>query len=193
MKPTLLILYLMLLVSSDSRSQETHVINWHPGVKPDIEVNVGDTVKWYVSQKAIVDVKSDVRLPDFGSVILDNVGDSYAYVFNKPGNVNFYSSTYPKSMRGNINVRQDQSDQQEDFSFKIYPNPVKDRIFFDDKNRSKKLDVTIYDVLGKVVKKDNLNGLTIRNGMDVSNLKRGVYLVQIDNGANSFTQKLVKN
>ena len=78
-------------------------------------------------------------------------------------------------------------------SFKVYPNPVKDRIYFQNRSNTSRIDVTFYDILGKVVKREALGANSIRNGMDVSNLKRGVYLVQIDNGSNSFTQKLIKN
>ncbi len=193
MKPTLILFYLMCFTCGLTWSQETHIINWHPGVETDLKITVGDTVKWYVSQEGIVDVSSDMDLSDFGSPKLEGAGSSYKFVFNKPGKLNFYSSTHPKSMRGSIEVREQEFAQEDNFSFKIYPNPVKDRIFFEGENRSRNLDVIIYDVLGKVVTKDKMTTLTIRNGLDVSNLKRGVYLVQIDNGSNSFTQKLVKN
>ena len=189
MKPTLSLL-LLLFMGTISWAQETYIINWHPGVDAQLNIKVGDTVKWYVSEAAIVDINSDLALPDFGSKHLIGQGSLYAYTFKKPGKVDFYSSTFPKSMRGSINVQNSQ--KPDDTSFKIYPNPVKDRIYLDGA-QSKNLEITVYDVLGKVVKKDKLSAFTVKNGIDVSALKRGVYLVQIDNGSTSLTQKLIKN
>ncbi|MAZ26093.1 MAG: hypothetical protein CL868_03315 [Cytophagaceae bacterium] len=82
---------------------------------------------------------------------------------------------------------------QQETVVKIYPNPVKDRIYFQTKGENRNFAVSIHDVLGKLVKKENLTTSSIRNGMDVSNLRRGVYLVQIDDGKSSHTQKMIKN
>lgn len=123
--------------------------------------------------------------------ILKN-GEFYRkYVFNDPAQEKIRPTSNLSQQYQNIAPKKAQ--QEDTSTYKIYPNPVKDRIFFDDDKKSKNLDVIIYDVLGKVVKKDRLTALTIRNGIEVSDLKRGVYLVQIDSGGNSFTQKLIKN
>lgn len=85
------------------------------------------------------------------------------------------------------------TDPQELVDFKIYPNPVKDRIYFESDRVKNDFIITFYDVLGKLVLKERINVLSMRQGMDVSNLKRGVYLVKVEDGQNTVTQKLIKN
>tara|TARA_R110002020_G_scaffold333885_3_gene549285 strand:+ start:1255 stop:1836 length:582 start_codon:yes stop_codon:yes gene_type:complete len=193
MKFTLLsILFLFLTLSW---AQSTHVINIEDATNSDLVVRVGDTVRWVSNSAAINSVLStDKKFPkDFGSQNIADNSAVYEYVFKAPAVINYQSNSGSLSKSGTIKVSERLSSEQDKFSFKIYPNPVKDRIYFQDKGESKSLDITFYDVLGKVVKTERLNALNIRSGMDVSDLKRGVYLVQIDNGSNSFTQKLIKN
>lgn len=194
MKFTLLsILFLFLTLSW---AQSTHVINIEDAGSSDLIVRVGDTVRWVSSNTTALNsvMSRDKKSPkDFGSQNVAENGIVYEYVFKGPTVINYQSNSGSISKSGTIKVSERLSSEQEKSSFKIYPNPVKDRIYFQDKGDSKSLDITFYDVLGKIVKTERLNALNVRNGMDVSNLKRGVYLVQIDNGSNSFTQKLIKN
>lgn len=97
-----------------------------------------------------------------------------------------FSQSYPINSTENYQVTQPTK-------IKIYPNPVKDRLYFKTDGERRSFEVSIHDVLGKLVKKEKLTTSSIRNGMDVSNLRRGVYLVQIDDGKSSHTQKMIKN
>ena len=78
------------------------------------------------------------------------------------------------------NVKQDQ--------IRIYPNPVKDILNIDLK--SDKGSVKIFDLTGKVVKTADLN----KSGtIDVSQLTKGMYLVEIIlNGNAKVTKKIIK-
>lgn len=76
---------------------------------------------------------------------------------------------------------------------KIYPNPAKDRVYFQSKNELRNLEVRFYDILGKVIKEEKITSFSLTNGMDVSNLPRGVYLVKIDDGQDVYTQKMIKS
>ncbi|MGB5943119.1 MAG: T9SS type A sorting domain-containing protein [Leeuwenhoekiella sp.] len=77
-------------------------------------------------------------------------------------------------------------------SLKIYPNPAKDRLYFKGLEDGKDLRINIYDVLGKLVIDSNVSNQNISNGLDISKLNRGIYLVKMDDGSQTVTQKLIK-
>lgn len=60
---------------------------------------------------------------------------------------------------------------------KIYPNPAKDFIAWDVKNRFE-----LYNAVGEIVKQG------FDNQVDVSNLSNGIYLIKIQN----ITQRIIK-
>ncbi len=191
--------YIFLLGFAFSISaQKTYTIDWKSGSKDlsaTLEVKVGDTVQWvfgeYLPQNI---VNTSFGAPsDFGINQRLAKGSIYEYVFTKKG-IYTYESSSKKSLKGSIKVSDANSvvTQTAD-GYKIYPNPVKDRLFFESPAYSNALDITFYDVLGKKVKQDRITSALASSGLDVSTLKRGVYLIQIDNGSRSFTQKLIKN
>jgi endonuclease I len=70
----------------------------------------------------------------------------------------------------------------------LYPNPVKDqRVYF---NIQEFIRVEVYDVLGKKVLEDSL--YIDKNILDVSTLKKGIYLIKIRTRLQSITKKLVR-
>jgi subtilisin-like proprotein convertase family protein len=74
-----------------------------------------------------------------------------------------------------------------DFNIVMYPNPATDVVSIKF-NNIPRLEVTLFDLLGrkvlsKMLRKDN-------NGIDVSNLASGTYIVQIKNDNN---EKIIKN
>lgn len=70
---------------------------------------------------------------------------------------------------------------------KVYPNPVKDGNLYITSNSSEAKTVGVYDVLGKQV----LNAKTSNNAVNVSNLKRGAYIVKITEEGKTDTRKLI--
>lgn len=68
----------------------------------------------------------------------------------------------------------------------VYPNPVTKGNLFITSNSSDAKLVAIYDVLGKQVAKTKTN-----NVVNVSNLKSGVYILQITENGNTATRKLI--
>jgi len=69
----------------------------------------------------------------------------------------------------------------------VYPNPVKNGVFFINSDANAERTVTIFDVLGKQV----LNITTSQSAINVSSLNAGVYMVQINEEGNTATRKLV--
>jgi hypothetical protein len=71
----------------------------------------------------------------------------------------------------------------------FYPNPVTNgKIYITSKNISSK-EITIYDVLGKLVLQTTLN--TNSKEVNVSALNSGVYIIKIKEGDATATRKLI--
>ncbi|UFH31479.1 T9SS type A sorting domain-containing protein [Chryseobacterium sp. C-71] len=77
------------------------------------------------------------------------------------------------------------SDKSEQISF--YPNPVKDILYF--KSKEKIVKVEIYDVAGRILKSQNINGSSI----NVSELSKGKYIIKIYKKNRFITEKFIKN
>jgi len=67
----------------------------------------------------------------------------------------------------------------------FYPNPANDKIYFSQKQKS----VTVFTIEGK-----KINSTLKNKEIDISELPKGVYLLQIQTIENTvITQKLIKN
>ncbi|EPR72675.1 Endonuclease I [Winogradskyella psychrotolerans RS-3] len=71
----------------------------------------------------------------------------------------------------------------------IYPNPTNSEFKIDlvNLNDSNNFDISIIDISGRLLKKYN-----VQDSYDISDLSTGTYIVKITDGANSYTQQLVK-
>jgi hypothetical protein len=70
-----------------------------------------------------------------------------------------------------------------DFTISFYPNPAKNYINIDLKQREGKYIIEMYDMLGKsVLKKDLLNNQN--NPIDLNGMQNGTYLIKIVNENN---------
>ena len=77
-------------------------------------------------------------------------------------------------------------DDQNQLDISIYPNPSSDIVYID--GNYSQLKVVVYDILGKQVIKES-----ITNSIDISQLEKGVYIIQLSDGAKLTTQKILKN
>ena len=73
----------------------------------------------------------------------------------------------------------------------VYPNPVGDVMYFTLNNQQLPQSITMVDVTGRVVA-ELLNIQDLTQGMDVSNLPAGNYLVQYNFGTYMHTEKVTK-
>lgn len=69
----------------------------------------------------------------------------------------------------------------------VYPNPVKNGVFYINTDANTERTVSVYNVLGKQV----LNTTTSESAINVSSLTAGVYMVQITEEGKTATRKLV--
>ena len=79
-------------------------------------------------------------------------------------------------------------DDNELSNVKMYPNPANDYLNFDT-NSNENINIEIFDMLGKsVLVSDN-----VTNAVNISELKSGIYFVQITLGFEKGTKKLIIN
>ncbi|MBM3185723.1 MAG: T9SS type A sorting domain-containing protein [Bacteroidetes bacterium] len=71
---------------------------------------------------------------------------------------------------------------------KLYPNPVKDHLFIE--SNMQIVNVNILDINGRRIT-EKINGSSFES-IDISNLKKGIYLVEITDGVNSITKRFIK-
>ena len=77
-------------------------------------------------------------------------------------------------------------DNQTLLDISIYPNPTSDIVYIE--GNYSQLKVVVYDILGKQVMNKS-----ITNNIDISQLEKGVYILQLSDGAKLTTQRIIKN
>ena len=74
-------------------------------------------------------------------------------------------------------------------NFKLYPNPTSDNVTLALNGNEKTSNYRVYNILNQEVMKGDFSQTTI---LEFKNLNVGVYTVKVENGNNSFVQRLVK-
>ena len=77
-------------------------------------------------------------------------------------------------------------DDQNQLDISIYPNPTSDIVYIE--GNYTQLKVVVYDILGKQVMNKS-----ITNHIDISQLDKGVYILQLSDGVKLTTQRILKN
>ena len=72
----------------------------------------------------------------------------------------------------------------------IYPNPTRDLVEISIINPQKIIELTLYNVIGELVKKEFINNKEVM--LDLNNLTKGVYFLKIRNGNKHETHKIIK-
>ena len=75
-------------------------------------------------------------------------------------------------------------------NFAIYPNPTNDILTVQNKDNAVISKVNVVDILGKTIKTFNFN--TIEVSLDISDLKAGIYFVEIHSNTIKTIQKVIK-
>ncbi len=73
-------------------------------------------------------------------------------------------------------------------SFSLYPNPVQNALYIENKNNIEITTLKIYDVLGRLVLEEKRD----INQLDVSSLENGLFFVIIETDKGSITKKIIK-
>ena len=73
----------------------------------------------------------------------------------------------------------------------VYPNPVNDRLYIEAETEIE--EVVIYDVYGRVQNLRNSETQKLRNSIDISNLKSGIYFVKINTEKGNIVKRIIKD
>lgn len=71
-------------------------------------------------------------------------------------------------------------------SFRMYPNPARDRVLFQTSENLEKIE--IYDPAGRLIRRE----LPVDNTLDVSSLRPGIYYLNIKTAKSRYSEKLIK-
>lgn len=74
------------------------------------------------------------------------------------------------------------------YNIRLYPNPVTNSLSFETDDKSLLKQITIYGIEGKLIYTNKLEN----NTLDLSFLKQGVYIIELDNDK-SKAYKIIKN
>lgn len=112
--------------------------------------------------------------------------DAFGNIVNEPYPTPFWSSGFDLDAVGVINQFTMGTVEESLAHLKIYPNPTKNQFFIgiDDK-----AEVQILDTTGKIV---SANSIENNQAIDVSNLEKGLYFIQIQVGKSKSLHKLIK-
>lgn len=114
--------------------------------------------------------------------------DSYGNKVNDPFPTPFYSSGFDLDAVGVINEGSLSVSEIQVAKVSIYPNPAKD-IFFVKTEGS--FNLKIYDLNGRVVQ--SKSGINHNQAIDISSLKTGIYMVEIQTQHKKTIHKLIVN
>ena len=87
--------------------------------------------------------------------------------------------------------RPTESISENNISLNIYPNPVNDRLYIEAETVIE--EVVVYDVYGRVQNLRNSETQKLRNSIDVSNLKAGIYFVKINTEKRNIVKRIIKD
>lgn len=77
------------------------------------------------------------------------------------------------------------TDEFDENSFRIYPNPSSDTVFIDSKITIDTIE--IYNIIGELV----VSNTNVKSAIDISNLNAGLYMLKVYSGGKSVVKKLV--
>lgn len=72
----------------------------------------------------------------------------------------------------------------------IYPNPAGDKIFIKTNNMPQNSYIEVYNLLGKIVLTEDIRA--IHQSVDISNLEKGLYVIKVITGNESYIKKIIK-
>ena len=79
----------------------------------------------------------------------------------------------------------------EDTQCRVYPNPVNDRLYIEAGTEIN--EVVVFDIYGRVQNLRNSETQKLRNSIDVSNLKAGIYFVKINTEEGNIVKRIIKD
>ncbi len=91
----------------------------------------------------------------------------------------------------NLNPSSTDEYGKEEASIKYYPNPAKSELIIESDDFDSNVNLRIFDILGNVVYKSNVDFISGKPRVDVSGLKRGNYIISLNDDKKHFSGRLV--
>ncbi len=85
----------------------------------------------------------------------------------------------------------DNVDEQHEIQCKVYPNPVDNRLYIETQTPTQTIE--IYDVFGRVQELRNSETQKLRNSIDLSDLKSGIYFIKINTEKGNIVKRIIKD
>ncbi|MFY8188349.1 MAG: DUF7619 domain-containing protein [Flavobacterium sp.] len=115
--------------------------------------------------------------------IIGNYADIY-FDYNPPITTNLFQSVFVE----NFTLSNDNKSSDD---FVVYPNPAQNSVTIINKDNQVISEVLIFDLLGKVIIKSSPELSTYI--LDVSSLKTGIYLLEVNSNNQKITKKIIKH
>ncbi|KJD34265.1 hypothetical protein PK35_00080 [Tamlana nanhaiensis] len=139
-----------------------------------------------------LNLDSDYKPTASSSYIIDNGDNSYYDValfgtLDLSGNERVFNTTIDLGAYEYNSTLSTETIILNEKSVRLFPNPVKDRMFV--KSNEQVERVSIYNINGQLLKQFN----NIENGIDVSVLPSGLYMIHIKTSNDAINRKFLKN
>lgn len=188
--------YLLIsFLSTTTFTQTNYTVNaqattW---MSSNLSIEVGDSVTWINNNQGSHNINGTqesfpMNLESFGMLTV-GTNWTYGYRFNTIGIYNYRCDVHPGTMVGKVTVNDQLSTNEEEaIAFSFYPNPANEIICIH--SPWNEYMVEIDDLMGTKVLTRNLENEEI---LDISNLRYGMYFIQISSETGTYQQRLVKN
>ncbi|MEP7168362.1 MAG: T9SS type A sorting domain-containing protein [Bacteroidota bacterium] len=88
---------------------------------------------------------------------------------------------------------------ENNFNVKIYPNPssgnfivkVFDENLFGENSNNEEISISIFDAMGRTIKKDTAKIISAESSFQISNLSPGIYLIMVKNNERIVSEKII--
>jgi Secretion system C-terminal sorting domain len=114
----------------------------------------------------------------------------YSFTDNSPLSISYYRLRQEDNDGRMTNTKVVSVSQNGKLNVKIAPNPAKDVVNISLDKESEKNFVTVYDVVGRSVATAQFSG--VQSELNVSNLIKGIYFINVQSEGKSITQKFFK-
>jgi len=154
---------------------------------------VSDSVEFYLADFRDANNANDYIIKDWQWVNLQplNFADSIDFLLTSSDMGSFGMNTPAYFCMDDLTIlglNLSVNETQNNFDFKVYPNPVAEKLFVESKYGTAQKAI-ISDLNGRILFQQNLEGQII---ISAENLPAGMYLLQLNNGTQQATTRFIK-
>lgn len=199
-----------LTVSADAgpfvvTSHNTSGVVWNLGESQTITWDVANTNVAPVSTENVTILVSTDGGLTFPHTLVESTPNNGSYTFNVPGGLgtstnarymvkaidNVFLNVNKAEITINSNLSVDDVNKAD--ALTIYPNPSNGMFTIELESNAKAISYSVYSLEGKLISQNNVNhnGGKFSQKLNLSHLPSGTYLIQVANGAEKISKKLI--